>query len=175
MCKLNLGSNLNEANFFISYHLKEIYKKEILFTKDELITSDHLFEQCAYELLPRSLKTNAVVRHAILFEYKDWELPANPLNRQDALDKMLGDYYFTCSVNEFAQKYEQAGNTVYYYYFTHRSTQQTWPAWMGALHGYEINFIFGEPLNTVKWQYTAEERELSRKFMRYWANFARTG
>ena len=46
---------------------------------------------------------------------------------------------------------------------------------MGVLHGYEINFIFGEPLNTQKYKYTKEEQELSRRFMRYWANFARTG
>ncbi|VDP37453.1 unnamed protein product [Heligmosomoides polygyrus] len=45
---------------------------------------------------------------------------------------------------------------------------------MGCLHGYEINFIFGEPFNT-QFNYTAEEQELSSRFMRYWANFARTG
>lgn len=169
------GSNLNEANYFIPYHLTDAYRKELLFTKDELITSDNMFDQCANLLLPEKFKFNPVIRNAILFEYKDWELPASPLRRQDALDKMLGDYIFTCNVNEFAQKYDQAGNPVYYYYFTHRSSQQTWPAWEGALHGYEINFIFGEPLNTVKYTYTEDEKELSRRFMRYWANFARTG
>lgn len=46
---------------------------------------------------------------------------------------------------------------------------------MGVLHGYEINFVFGEPLNTKKFTYTKEEQELSMRFMRYWANFARTG
>lgn len=61
------------------------------------------------------------------------------------------------------------------YKFRHRSTQQTWPEWMGVLHGYEINFIFGEPYNTARFKYTNEEKELSSRFMRYWANFARTG
>ncbi|EJW82611.1 hypothetical protein WUBG_06478 [Wuchereria bancrofti] len=46
---------------------------------------------------------------------------------------------------------------------------------MGVMHGYEINFVFGEPLNTEKFSYTKEEQELSMRFMRYWANFARTG
>lgn len=45
---------------------------------------------------------------------------------------------------------------------------------MGVLHGYEINFIFGEPFNG-RFEYTNEEKELSSRFMRYWANFARTG
>lgn len=55
-----------------------------------------------------------------------------------------------------------------------RATAQTWPSWMGVIHGYEINFVFGEPFNR-KFKYTDEERELSSRFMRYWANFARTG
>lgn len=46
---------------------------------------------------------------------------------------------------------------------------------MGVVHGYELNFLFGEPFNTVRYKYTPEERELSSRFMRYWANFARSG
>lgn len=46
---------------------------------------------------------------------------------------------------------------------------------MGVLHGYEINFVFGEPLNEEDWGYTTDEQALSKKFMHYWANFARTG
>jgi acetylcholinesterase len=60
------------------------------------------------------------------------------------------------------------GGDTYYYYFTHRATQQTWPAWMGVLHAYEIMFIFGEPYNTERFNYTKEEQELSARFMRYW-------
>lgn len=46
---------------------------------------------------------------------------------------------------------------------------------MGVLHGYEINFIFGEPYNNIRYNYNREEKELASRFMRYWANFARTG
>lgn len=46
---------------------------------------------------------------------------------------------------------------------------------MGVLHGYEIMFIFGEAYNMGRYNYTKEEQELSNRFMRYWANFARTG
>lgn len=67
------------------------------------------------------------------------------------------------------------GGETYYYYFSHRASQQTWPSWMGVLHGYEINFIFGEPYNNIRYKYTSEEKELASRFMRYWANFARTG
>ncbi|XP_010081706.1 PREDICTED: acetylcholinesterase-like, partial [Pterocles gutturalis] len=45
---------------------------------------------------------------------------------------------------------------------------------MGVPHGYEIEFVFGQPLNP-QLNYTAEEERLSRRIMRYWGNFARTG
>ncbi len=60
---------------------------------------------------------------------------------------MVGDFHFTCPVNRFAQGYAEGGQTVYMYYFTHRSTQNPWPKWMGVLHGDEVSFVFGDPLN----------------------------
>jgi len=112
---------------------------------------------------------------AIIHEYEPYQLPVSPSAWLDSLDKMLGDLQFTCNVNELALAHSMHGGDTYYYYFTHRASQQTWPNWMGVLHGYEINFIFGEPFNTRRFKYSAEEQELSRRFMRYWANFARTG
>lgn len=43
-------------------------------------------------------------RQAITFEYTDWIEPENPHRNRDALDKMVGDYHFTCNVNEFANR-----------------------------------------------------------------------
>uniref|UniRef100_A0A8C8IH44 Carboxylic ester hydrolase n=1 Tax=Oncorhynchus tshawytscha TaxID=74940 RepID=A0A8C8IH44_ONCTS len=63
---------------------------------------------------------------------------------------------------------------VYLYLFHHRASNLAWPGWMGVIHGYEIEFVFGMPLEK-RLNYTAEEEKLSRRMMRYWANFARTG
>ncbi|KAK5608743.1 hypothetical protein CRENBAI_020957 [Crenichthys baileyi] len=46
--------------------------------------------------------------------------------------------------------------------------------WMGVMHGYEIEFVFGMPLN-ASLGYTNNERNMTKKFMKHWANFARTG
>jgi carboxylesterase type B len=67
---------------------------------------------------------------------------------------MLGDLHFTCGVVELALAASNHGVPTYYYMFSHRASEQSWPAWMGVLHGYEIPFIFGEPLNTGRFKYT---------------------
>ncbi|XP_028855001.1 acetylcholinesterase [Denticeps clupeoides] len=64
--------------------------------------------------------------------------------------------------------------SVYMYLFDHRASNLAWPEWMGVIHGYEIEFVFGLPLES-RLNYTSEEEKLSRRMMRYWANFARTG
>lgn len=113
-------------------------------------------------------------KEAIVFEYSNWNNPQDSVSNYDALDKIVGDYHFTCHVNELAQRYALAGNSVFMYYFKQRSSMSPWPKWMGVLHADEINFIFGEPLNQM-FNYTAKEIELSRRMMKYWANFAKYG
>ena len=43
------------------------------------------------------------------------------MNR-DALDKMVGDYAFTCPTVDYAYRYAETGNNVYMYYFTQASS-----------------------------------------------------
>lgn len=55
-----------------------------------------------------------------------------------------------------------------------RSVNNPWPRWTGVMHADEISYIFGEPLDPTK-GYTHEEVHLSKRMMKYWANFAKTG
>lgn len=169
------GSNREESIFFIVYQLQHIFEQSRFFEESDWVMNDTQWREGAIGIMPRKFAKNSFTRNAILFEYMNWKVPTTAYQRQMSFDKMMGDYLFLCNVNEFAQYFSRHGGKVYYYYFTHRSTTQTWPRWMGVLHGYEINFIFGEPLNQKEFSYTEEERELSRRFMKYWANFARTG
>lgn len=166
-CNVLMGSNTEEGTYFIIYFLPEIFKLEenIYVSRQNFVDSVRRFFQ----------NHNAVLRQAIIFQYTDWLSPEDSVRNRDGLDKMVGDYHFTCNVNEFAYRYSQIDNVnVYMYYFTHRSSNNVWPKWMGVMHGDEVNYIFGEPLNPAK-EYHPEEVELSRKMMRYWANFAKTG
>lgn len=42
------------------------------------------------------------------------------------------------------------------------------------MHADEISYVFGEPLDSSK-GYRPDEVQLSKRIMRYWANFAKTG
>nr|AAP87381.1 acetylcholinesterase-2 [Nephotettix cincticeps]BAI63653.1 ace-paralogous acetylcholinesterase [Nephotettix cincticeps]BAI63654.1 ace-paralogous acetylcholinesterase [Nephotettix cincticeps]BAI63655.1 ace-paralogous acetylcholinesterase [Nephotettix cincticeps]BAI63656.1 ace-paralogous acetylcholinesterase [Nephotettix cincticeps] len=161
-----MGSNTEEGYYFIIYYLTELFRKEenVYVNRDEFLHAVH-------ELNPY---VNNVARQAIVFEYTDWLNPDDPIRNRDALDKMVGDYHFTCNVNEFAHRYAETGNNVYMYYFKYRSIGNPWPSWTGVMHADEINYIFGEPLNPIL-NYHPQEVELSRRMMRYWANFAKTG
>nr|QVD39207.1 Acetylcholine esterase [Schistocerca gregaria] len=161
-----MGSNTEEGYYFIIYYLTELFRKE----EDVYVSRDE-YLKAVRELNPY---VNNVARQAIVFEYTDWANPDDPIGNRDALDKMVGDYHFTCNVNEFAHRYAETGNNVYMYYFKHRSAGNPWPSWTGVMHGDEINYVFGEPLDPRK-GYTPHEVELSRRMMRYWANFAKTG
>ncbi|XP_077287988.1 acetylcholinesterase-like [Arctopsyche grandis] len=161
-----MGSNSEEGHYFIIYYLTELFRKE-----ENVYVNREEFLQAVKELNPY---VNSVAKQAIVFEYTDWLNPDDPVRNRDALDKMVGDYQFTCNVNEFAHRYAETGNNVYMYYYKHRSVISPWPSWAGVIHGDEISFVFGEPLNPSK-NYAPQEIELSKRIMRYWANFAKTG
>lgn len=161
-----MGSNSEEGYYSIFYYLTELFKKE-----ENVQVSRGEFVRAVEQLNPGA---DAAVRSAIEFEYTDWLSPNDPIKNRNALDKMVGDYQFTCNVNEFAHRYAVTGNNVYMYYFTHRSLNNPWPKWTGVMHGDEISYVFGDPLNPAK-QYERDEIELSRRMMKYWTNFAKTG
>ncbi|XP_035208789.1 acetylcholinesterase-like [Stegodyphus dumicola] len=160
------GSNSEEGTYFIVYYLTDYFKNQ-----EDVYINRQEFIHAVKELNPY---VGELAQEAIIFQYTDWENPYDTIKNRDAIDKIVGDYQFTCSVNEIALRYAETGNDVYMYFFSHRSSIHLWPRWMGVMHADEINFIFGEPLNPT-FGYTKAEEQLSRRMMRYWANFAKTG
>ncbi|XP_005393195.1 PREDICTED: cholinesterase isoform X2 [Chinchilla lanigera] len=117
---------------------------------------------------------SAFGREAVLFHYADWRDDQRPESYREALDDVVGDYNFICPALEFAKAFSDLGNHVFFYYFEHQSSKLPWPEWMGVMHGYEIEFVFGLPLER-KVNYTKAEEILSRSIMKHWANFAKYG
>ena len=161
-----MGTNRDEGHLFLMYYFLELFLNEenVMVTRDEFI-------QAVGEL---NFNVKDVGKEAIIFEYTNWLNSHNPMENRDQLDRIFGDYTFTCPVNEFAYHYSENGNDVYMYHFTERSSNNPWPIWAGVSHADEVPFIFGEPLNRSK-NYDQTEVELSKRMMKYWANFARRG
>jgi len=161
-----MGANKDEGVFFIMYYLTDLFKNEetVFVNREDFIKS----------VGDLNLYVKNVGREAIIYEYTDWLQPTDPLKNRDALDRMVGDYAFTCPVVDFAHRYAETGNNVYFYYFNERASNNPWPTWTGVLHGDEIAFIFGDPLNKSR-NYDGPEVALSKRMMSYWANFAKTG
>ncbi|XP_054456848.1 acetylcholinesterase-like [Anoplopoma fimbria] len=165
-------------------------KKEVLFglNKDEgpyiLVYGVPGFDITGQSLITRNefLKGVAiamphesdVTRDGAVFQYTDWTDENNRTKNRDLLGSLLGDQLFVCPVLEFAHRYSQRGGNTFLYFFDHRSSVNPWPEWMGVMHGYEIEFVFGMPLN-ASLGYTKNEVNMTKKFMKHWANFARMG
>ena len=165
-CNILMGANQDEGYYFIMYYLTDLFKKA-----ENVFVTRKDFEQSVGEL---NLWVSPVGKEAIKFEYTDWLSPKDPRNNREALDRMVGDYAFSCPVSDFAHRYAETGNNVFVYYFSERASNNPWPTWSGVLHGDEIPFIFGEPLNRSK-NFDQSEVQLSERMMAYWSNFAKTG
>ncbi|XP_032576532.1 acetylcholinesterase isoform X1 [Drosophila sechellia] len=118
-------------------------------------------------------KATQAEREAIIFQYTSWE--GNPgYQNQQQIGRAVGDHFFTCPTNEYAQALAERGASVHYYYFTHRTSTSLWGEWMGVLHGDEIEYFFGQPLNNSL-QYRPVERELGKRMLSAVIEFAKTG
>ncbi|XP_078591750.1 cholinesterase 1-like [Branchiostoma floridae x Branchiostoma japonicum] len=117
---------------------------------------------------------NELAVEAVAFQYTDWLRPDDGDMYRDALDTALTDQYYFCPNFRTARAHTRVGTTAYMYEFAHLASNVVSPDWAGVLHTAEIPFVFGGPLNATL-GYTAEEVELSRRMMRHWANFAKTG
>lgn len=89
--------------------------------------------------------------------------------------KVMGDMSFTCPIVKFADIYgKNKLKKTFVYRFNQRAKSNPWPKWLGVMHGYEIEYIFGRPWSHPG-NYDQADRLVSRNMMSYWANFARFG
>ena len=172
-CPILLGNTLNEASYWLHYYDKTIFSlhSDSLISHNQFgLLIDDFFDYHPY--YPKRL--NSFGKEAILFEYTHWKNPEDQVMNRYQLDMAIGDFNFICPTVDFALEYAKAGMNVFYYVFKHRSSVHFWADWMGILHGDEINFVFGEPLDDSK-RYSHKEKVFARKVMKYWTNFAKSG
>lgn len=179
-----LGVNQDEGSYFLLYGAPGFSKDN-----DSLISREDFLEGVKLSV-PHA---NDIGLEAVVLQYTDWMDENNGVKNRDAMDDIVGDHNVICPLAHFARAYAMKANIggvgsgvnsgansqapqggAFLYLFDHRASNLAWPEWMGVIHGYEIEFVFGLPLEK-RLNYTQEEEKLSRRMMRYWANFARTG
>uniref|UniRef100_A0A286XJR3 Carboxylic ester hydrolase n=1 Tax=Cavia porcellus TaxID=10141 RepID=A0A286XJR3_CAVPO len=86
--------------------------------------------------------------------------------------EMIGDFIFVIPALQVA-RFQRSHGTVYFYEFQYPPSffKNIRPSYVKADHGDEISFIFGSSMMLNN--FTEEEKLLSRRMMKYWANFAK--
>nr|WGO51547.1 acetylcholinesterase [Lygus pratensis] len=161
-----IGSNLDEGTYFLLYDFIDY------FSKDNLVK----LQRDKYLELVNTIFKNMtkLEREAIIFQYTNWDNVDDDILNVKLISDVVGDYFFICPTNHFAENFAKHGLNVYYYYFMQRPTTSLWGEWMGVIHSDEIGYVFGHPLN-MSVAYNARERDLSFRMMGAFANFANTG
>jgi carboxylesterase type B len=160
------GMNQDEGTYFLVYS----YQKLFNLSYPDRVVSREEFRAALGEFI-KNMPPSAV--DAVAFEYATPTTWEDEVLLQGAMDDVLGDYAFKCPVVDFAREYAKQGHDVYMYNFKHVTSANPWPAWLGAMHGYEIDHVFGAPLNESR-AYSEQEKRLSTQMLKYWTNFAKT-
>lgn len=96
---------------------------------------------------------------------------------KDYLSQAAGifeDYVVDCGIVRTMKSLAETGNTVYGYYFTHRSSLIPLAKWLGVPHALELLYLSGYPFKN-ELIFTEEDRTLAKRMIRYWSNFAKSG
>ncbi|KAM8945987.1 fatty acyl-CoA hydrolase precursor, medium chain-like [Pelodytes ibericus] len=105
----------------------------------------------------------------------------DPLEIRNRILDLLGDLMFVIPALRIARHHRDSGFPVFFYNFVHQSSmfKDSRPDFVKADHGDELQFVFGGPFLKddvlFRGHPTEKEKTLSKTFMKYWANFARTG
>ncbi|XP_031192960.1 acylcarnitine hydrolase-like isoform X4 [Mastomys coucha] len=95
---------------------------------------------------------------------------------QIQFNEMMGDFTFVIPALQVAH-FQRSHAPVYFYEFQHLSSflKDMRPPHVKADHGDELPYVIGSSFWDMEFDLTEEEKLLSRKIMKYWANFARHG
>ncbi|XP_060588079.1 acetylcholinesterase-like [Ruditapes philippinarum] len=126
-----------------------------------------------------------LLKQLIISEYTDWENPDDPKRLREQLVELFGDIYCNVPCIEMSRFHSNASNVdSYVYHFLPKVEKPLLPLpkWVKyANHGDEVGPVFGynfDPqvlFNISEYTPPAWELDLSRRMMKYWTNFAKTG
>ncbi|XP_033625264.1 cholinesterase 1-like [Asterias rubens] len=140
------------------------------------------------EAIPRYLyeaDTDAVKLALDTFYANATQLANSSADYLENFIRITTDQSWTAPADFVAKAHVRGGSTVYMYQMTHDPTVSVMdvfalgPAWLGAAHGEDIPFVFGNAWAEELFYKTKvpldEEKQLAANVMTYWTNFAKTG
>uniref|UniRef100_A0A914VXY6 acetylcholinesterase n=1 Tax=Plectus sambesii TaxID=2011161 RepID=A0A914VXY6_9BILA len=182
-----VGTNKDEGSYWLPYYLDESgfhfdHRIPAEDPANRALISRSQFER-SLNHFSAYFRNSSLVRHALLHEYGDTAASVSDLSKRlrDGISAFTGDFFFTCDVIRLGDLLAENVNekrNVYMYYFTQRSSANPWPKWMGIMHGYEIEYVFGMPLRRPKVYDSTTlgaEQRFSENIMKLWFDFANTG
>ncbi|XP_048211356.1 cocaine esterase-like isoform X2 [Perognathus longimembris pacificus] len=157
-----IGVNTDEYGWVLSRDLstsKEIDKKKIQATLQNLL-----------EAMMLPAEYGELLKKEYLIDAED---PKMVLTR---FCELMGDAIFVIPALQVAS-FQRSHIPVYFYEFQHKPNffKNIKPPHVKTDHGDEVPFIFGSAFGGRQVDFTEEEKLLSRRMMKYWANFARNG
>ncbi|XP_023206735.1 acetylcholinesterase-like isoform X1 [Xiphophorus maculatus] len=163
--ELLIGLNKDEGTYFLFYGMPGFTRQgESFITRTDFMDG-----------LPLVMKnSSAIVKQTVISHYTDWQDENNTKTNRDQMGRMVGDVLFNCPVMDFATRYAERGGKTFLYFFDQMSSPNPWPKWAGVMHGYEIDYVFGNPLNESR-KFTSDEMTVSKRIMQHFGDFARTG
>ncbi|KAM3919004.1 cholinesterase-like [Leptodactylus fuscus] len=135
-----------------------------------LITTEELKQGLRYFFPPG----DDLSVESMMLLYVDWDDEENSEKNREAMVQILRDYYFMCPSKYFTNFVSKTKNNLYVYEYNHRPSDEDLPEWMGVAHGAELSILFGKPLISPQ-QFSNQEQVFSRRLMKIWANFVKTG
>uniref|UniRef100_A0A0N4Z1D8 COesterase domain-containing protein n=1 Tax=Parastrongyloides trichosuri TaxID=131310 RepID=A0A0N4Z1D8_PARTI len=172
---------MEDAELGLTYLLNDTKKCE---TSNDTFTASELYNRLFAKQLQKALSFLSLVD-------ENDESPLDNKTRQQLdncsqcknREKMIseiGDFLFNCDNINFANKsnINDIYSESYVFEFRKRSTVNPWPQWMGAMHGYELEYVFGLPFrNTSIYNQSIlmEEQKYADKIMEIFGNFSKYG
>ncbi|KAJ8036009.1 Cholinesterase [Holothuria leucospilota] len=186
------GGDFKESPILIGFNKDEgtltvpIYYPDYINSEDPPFIDRDNFDFMTSDVLRSTLDfTNELTENAVKQEYIDWS-QANNSSADFFLTflPIYGDSAFSCPAVDIIRAHSRSTQPVFQYFFTHvphtsyfeRGDMGT--GWFLSGHCEDLPFVFGWGfIPDLKDHHfmSADEKKLSRKMMRFWANFARTG
>lgn len=170
--QLLMGANADEGSIILHFTFPDIFTNTTIRLNVSTLTEMRDLTENKFAAALNIRHEHAVLLAELFFTNgSEVDTTANLVQR---LQRVLGDLAFTCPVTSFGRQIASSGVRTFVYQFAHVSSGSAWAPWMGATHGDEYTFVFGHPLRYPE-RYSLEDVELSRKMVRVWSDFAKTG